>query len=410
MTDNCLLYWFSQVVAQNQFNTDKAFYSRATFNYKKKKALNCEKIHAFCLGILTTLSQSNGGYKYDYATIPFLAEVLKVIFEEKVVKLAMVGNHFVGCWDNHKPVDAENGCMHQNQGEGKKVELTLMTSSSVKDVKGCGEASCDSLLSAPIQGYMLGILSACLSALAGVYTEFLLKKNNDSLYWQNVQLYAQWWRILGDWLVTPLPPNLGVEFDPPHGPREGGPMAHGVLEGGGAVYSTSMAMLLTMIVSIYLFDFKPTLQVYLCAYTILLLIYFLLYFSESSPLSTSRPEIFFLQLFGGFAAILGHHYMHDVIAHVFCSSKFAGGLACDCKTRAGESERGCCRKGEFLTSFYLKNAFFCLDALNQLMKVTDILIILVHALEGLIILANDSVAYVRVLQKIVLISILDRIC
>ncbi|XP_054783948.1 CMP-sialic acid transporter 1-like [Prosopis cineraria] len=29
-------------------------------------------------GILTTLSQSNGGYEYDYATDPFLAEVFKV--------------------------------------------------------------------------------------------------------------------------------------------------------------------------------------------------------------------------------------------------------------------------------------------------------------------------------------------
>jgi hypothetical protein len=29
-------------------------------------------------GILTTLSQSNGKYKYDYATIPFLAELFKV--------------------------------------------------------------------------------------------------------------------------------------------------------------------------------------------------------------------------------------------------------------------------------------------------------------------------------------------
>ncbi|KAB1227005.1 hypothetical protein CJ030_MR1G014973 [Morella rubra] len=59
-----------------------------------------------------------------------------------------------------------------------------------EEVKGCGEASCDSLFSAQFQGYMLGILSACLSALAGVYTEFLMKKNNDSLYWQNVQLYT----------------------------------------------------------------------------------------------------------------------------------------------------------------------------------------------------------------------------
>jgi len=29
-------------------------------------------------GILTTLSQSNGKYKYDYATIPFLAELFKL--------------------------------------------------------------------------------------------------------------------------------------------------------------------------------------------------------------------------------------------------------------------------------------------------------------------------------------------
>lgn len=29
-------------------------------------------------GILTTLSQTSGGYNYDYATVPFLAEVLKV--------------------------------------------------------------------------------------------------------------------------------------------------------------------------------------------------------------------------------------------------------------------------------------------------------------------------------------------
>lgn len=57
-------------------------------------------------------------------------------------------------------------------------------------VKGCGEASCDSFFSSPIQGYLFGALSACLSALAGVYTEFLMKKNNDSLYWQNVQLYT----------------------------------------------------------------------------------------------------------------------------------------------------------------------------------------------------------------------------
>jgi solute carrier family 35 (UDP-sugar transporter), member A1/2/3 len=40
------------------------------------------------------------------------------------------------------------------------------------------------------QGYLWGILSALLSALAAVYTEWVMKRNNDSLYWQNIQLYA----------------------------------------------------------------------------------------------------------------------------------------------------------------------------------------------------------------------------
>jgi UDP-sugar transporter A1/2/3 len=60
----------------------------------------------------------------------------------------------------------------------------------VVQVKGCGETDCRSLLAAPIQGYLFGILSACLSAMAGVYTEFLMKKNQDSLHWQNMQLYV----------------------------------------------------------------------------------------------------------------------------------------------------------------------------------------------------------------------------
>jgi hypothetical protein len=34
------------------------------------------------------------------------------------------------------------------------------------------------------------VLSACLSALAGVYTEKLMKMNDDTLYWQNLQLYS----------------------------------------------------------------------------------------------------------------------------------------------------------------------------------------------------------------------------
>ncbi|XP_012086770.1 CMP-sialic acid transporter 1 isoform X2 [Jatropha curcas] len=159
--------------------------------------------------------------------------------------------------------------------------VLLAVGTTTSQVKGCGEASCDSLFSAPIQGYMLGILSACLSALAGVYTEFLMKKNNDSLYWQNVQLYAfgvifnmaklilddfrggfekgPWWQHLLNgystttWMVVL---NLGST----------GLLVSWLMKYADnivKVYSTSMAMLLTMVLSVYLFSFKPTLQLFL---------------------------------------------------------------------------------------------------------------------------------------------------
>ena len=47
-----------------------------------------------------------------------------------------------------------------------------------------------SLFTAPLQGYALGALSAFLSALAAVYTEWVMKRTGDSLYWQNIQLYS----------------------------------------------------------------------------------------------------------------------------------------------------------------------------------------------------------------------------
>ena len=41
-----------------------------------------------------------------------------------------------------------------------------------------------------MQGYVFGVVSAFLSAMAAVYTEWVMKRNNDSLYWQNIQLYT----------------------------------------------------------------------------------------------------------------------------------------------------------------------------------------------------------------------------
>ena len=42
----------------------------------------------------------------------------------------------------------------------------------------------------PPQGYVFALVSALMSAVAAVYTEWVLKKNNDTLYWQNMLLYG----------------------------------------------------------------------------------------------------------------------------------------------------------------------------------------------------------------------------
>ncbi|KAM1636970.1 hypothetical protein ACFX1X_015081 [Malus domestica] len=274
-------------------------------------------------GILTTLSQSNGKYEYDYATVPFLAEVFKLIVSSFLLwrecrispSIRMTTD-----WRSVRlyPIPSVIYLIHNNVqfatlvyvdtstyqilGNLKIVTtgilfrlflrkklsnlqwiaiVLLAVGTTTSQVKGCGEVSCDSLFSAPIQGYMLGILSACMSALAGVYTEFLMKKNNDSLYWQNVQLYTfgvifnvarlglddfrgefengPWWQRLfnGYSLTTCLVVlNLGST----------GLLVSWLMKYADnivKVYSTSMAMLLTMVLSVYLFTFKPTLQLFL---------------------------------------------------------------------------------------------------------------------------------------------------
>ncbi|KAE8056050.1 hypothetical protein FH972_012849 [Carpinus fangiana] len=273
-------------------------------------------------GILTTLSQSNGRYLYDYATVPFLAEVFKLVVssillwrecrvsssprmttEWKTVRLYPIPSIIYLIHNNVQfaTLTYVDTSTYQIMGNLKIVTtgilfrlflrrklsnlqwmaiILLAIGTTTSQIKGCGEASCDSLFSAPIQGYMLGILSACLSALAGVYTEFLMKKNNDSLYWQNVQLYT-----FG--AIFNLARLLVDDF---RGGFENGPWWHRIFNGYSIttwmvvlnlgstgllvswlmkyadnivkVYSTSMAMLLTMVLSVYLFNFKPVLQVH----------------------------------------------------------------------------------------------------------------------------------------------------
>lgn len=163
-----------------------------------------------------------------------------------------------------------------------------------------------------MQGYMLGVLSATLSATAGVYTEFLMKQNDDSLYWQNVQLYSfgvlfnasaltiddfQHGFLHGFWphtmfngacaLAGSWYNGCGSKWSPPcarvvdaRASRGAGynlvvwcvvmnlaftgllvswimKFADTIVK----VYSTSMAMLVTMLISAWLFNVQPNLQV-----------------------------------------------------------------------------------------------------------------------------------------------------
>ncbi|KAK9068337.1 hypothetical protein SSX86_012448 [Deinandra increscens subsp. villosa] len=273
-------------------------------------------------GILTTLSQSNGGYKYDYATIPFLAE----IFKDMTVKLVAYGLQLlvssIFLWRELKKSPPP-----RMTTEWESVRLLflkrklsnlqwmaivlLAIGTTTSQVKGCGEASCDSLFSSPIQGYMLGVLSACLSALAGVYTEFLMKKNNDTLYWQNVQLYTfgaifnmgrlllddfrggfengPWWeRLFSGYTITTwlVVLNLGST----------GLLVSWLMKYADnivKVYSTSMAMLLTMVLSVFLFTFRPTLQLLLGIIICIMSLH--MYFAPPStlvelPVTVSAPD------------------------------------------------------------------------------------------------------------------------
>ncbi|KAK3227993.1 hypothetical protein Dsin_007855 [Dipteronia sinensis] len=300
-------------------------------------------------GILTTLSQSNGGYKYDYATVPFLAEVFKLLVsslllwrecrksplprmttEWKSVRLYPIPSIIYLIHNNVQfaTLTYVDTSTYQIMGNLKIVTtgilfrlflqrklsnlqwmaiVLLAVGTTTSQVKGCGEASCDSLFAAPIQGYMLGVLSACLSALAGVYTEFLMKKNNDSLYWQNVQLYtfgaifnmsrlllddfrggfengAFWQRLFDGYSITTwlVVLNLGST----------GLLVSWLMKYADnivKVYSTSMAMLLTMVLSLYLFNFKPTMQLFLGI--IICMMSLQMYFAPPSTLVDIPPAV-----------------------------------------------------------------------------------------------------------------------
>ncbi len=182
------------------------------------------------------------------------------------------------------------------------LALTLLTlGAATSQISGCG----NSMLTAPFMGYIFACLSATLSALAGVYTEFLLKKNNDSLYWQNLQLYGFgtlfnaarltyddiqgnggksgfWLTDLANgynWITWLIVINfsfsgLFISWLQKY--------TNTIVK----VYATSSAMMVTAFLSIFFFDLVPTLQLFLGISVVCISI--LLYFMPGDlPATTS---------------------------------------------------------------------------------------------------------------------------
>ncbi|KAL3699886.1 hypothetical protein R1sor_017908 [Riccia sorocarpa] len=256
-------------------------------------------------GVLTTLSQTNGGYIYDYGTVPFLAELMKLGVSAFLLWREITRGGSVKMTKDWKsvrlfPIPSIIYVVHNNiqfatltyvdtstyqiLGNLKIVTTAILFRAFLKKKLSRIQWIAIVLLTlgtTTSQGYLLAVLSACLSGLAGVYTEYLMKKNDDTLNWQNVQLYAfgvlfnglrlslddfndafskgVWFtRLFSGYNFTTLlvVVNLGCT----------GLLVSWIMKFADnivKVYSTSMAMLLTMLLSVYLFNYVPTLQLFI---------------------------------------------------------------------------------------------------------------------------------------------------
>ncbi|WZN66443.1 CMP-sialic acid transporter [Chloropicon roscoffensis] len=271
-------------------------------------------------GLLMTASKVGGKYPYNVATIPLLAEFCKLMvslaFLYKEHKEKGHNLQITTAWSSVRlfPIPSIIYLFHNNVqfytmayvdaatyqilgnlkiittgflfwialkrhlSRNQWLALSLLTlGAAVSQVSGCG----NSMLSAPVLGYLFACLSAVLSALAGVYTEFLLKKNNDTLYWQNVQLYG----------FGTLFNAARLTYDDINSPAGGKFWLFDLTEGYNyitwlivinfsfsglfiswiqkysntivKVYATSSAMMVTAFLSIFFFDLEPTLQLFL---------------------------------------------------------------------------------------------------------------------------------------------------
>lgn len=268
-------------------------------------------------GLFTTASKTGGQYLYNFSTVPLLAELAKLCVSSILLYRQFQkdphGTNVTLDWKSARmyPIPSLIYLFHNNVqfltlkyvdpstyqilGNLKivttgllfrvflKRKLTklqwwalilLMVGATVSQISGCG----DKTFSAPWEGYALGLLSATLSATAGVYTEYIMKQNDDSLYWQNVQLYSFGVAFNAIALTVDDVNNRFAHGFWPHTMFNGytvivwcvvvnlaftGLLVSWIMKFADTivkVYSTSMAMLVTMLISAWLFNMQPNIQ------------------------------------------------------------------------------------------------------------------------------------------------------
>eukprot|EP00899_Mesostigma_viride_P020639 jgi/Mesvir1/28577/Mv00992-RA.1 len=181
-------------------------------------------------GIVTTASKVDGVYPYDPATVPLLVEFTKLIVSSGLLLCAvvrrpssvritsewrtclrflvpsllyLVQNNLSFLTLRHLDPAAfqilanlkiiSTGILftiilkrHLSRFQWLAL-LLVPLAAFTSQLSGCQGGP---LLKRPPVGYLLGIAGVCLSSLANVYSEYVLKQNDDSLYWQNLQLYS----------------------------------------------------------------------------------------------------------------------------------------------------------------------------------------------------------------------------
>ncbi|KAK1295292.1 CMP-sialic acid transporter 4 [Acorus calamus] len=136
---------------------------------------------------------------------------------------------------------------------------------------GCTTAqlnpSSDHVLQTPFEGWMMAIVMALLSGFAGVYTEAIVKKRPS----RNINVQNFWLYVFG--MVFNAMAIFIQDFD--------AVMNHGIAvsmvmkyaDNIVKVYSTSVAMILTAVVSVFLFGFNLSLAFFLGSMVVSVSIY-----------------------------------------------------------------------------------------------------------------------------------------